>query len=342
MPVTNEGAAPFVADGVSAFERAYASSSERREHWLRLGGRTVRLRVAGAELARRLTPALVHLETPPGGPTDLSVNCWDRTATGVPPPAPPASNEDFLPRGRMRGYVHHRVRITYDRWMRMICAYDRDRGEAWVHVADADLLPPWLDRAPLREVLTWWASDADLVLLHASAVASGGGAVALAGASGAGKSTTAMACFAAGMGFLGDDACLVRLDPDPVAHSVYGFAKLEPDAVERLPVLATLPQRCRNGQTVIEPGEGICREAALRAVVLTRVGSSRTSDVRTVAPAAALRELVASSLLEGGGASGGALPTLTRLVQRVPCLRLELGSDLDDVAARVRAIAEAA
>src|SRR5437667_6307955 len=121
--------------------------------------------------------------------------------------------------------------------MRSLCVYDRDAAEAYVHTADAAHIPDWVRRAPLRNVLTWWANDRGLAFLHAGAVTDGAGAVVLAGGSGAGKSTTAMACLAAGLGFVGDDACLVRLDPHPVVFSVYGFAKLEPDALARLPTL---------------------------------------------------------------------------------------------------------
>ena len=49
-----------------------------------------------------------------------------------------------------------------------------------------------MDRAPFRTILTWWAADHRLALVHAAAVATGDGAVVLAGTSGAGKSTTAL------------------------------------------------------------------------------------------------------------------------------------------------------
>jgi hypothetical protein len=207
-----------------------------------------------------------------------------------------------------------------------------------MHVADANLLPGWIDRAPLREILTWWASDCDLVFLHASAVAGACGAVALAGASGAGKSTTALACFTRGMRWMGDDACIVRMDPTPTAFAVFGYAKLEPDALLRLPALANLPQRRRDGQTIIEPGEAVSRVAPLRAIVLTQVGTGRRSQLEAITAQDALKRLVASSLLEGGGASGNALSSMARLVNVVPCYALELGSDLDHVVATVKRV----
>src|SRR5690606_23216096 len=102
------------------------------------------------------------------------------------------------------------------------------------------IVPRWFDRAPFRTILTWWAADQGLPLLHASAVADDSGAVAIAGASGAGKSTTALACLAAGLRIVGDDACLVRFDPEPTIYSIYARAKLEPDALAKLPSLASL------------------------------------------------------------------------------------------------------
>src|SRR6185369_6035541 len=127
---------------------------------------------------QRLVPALAHLRVAPRERADFSISCGDRAQTGVAPPPPPLEQEDFLARNRVRGFVHHGYRITYDSWMRMLSVYNRDEREAFVHVADADLLPPWVDRAPMREILTWWASDHELVFLHASSVATETGAVA--------------------------------------------------------------------------------------------------------------------------------------------------------------------
>ena len=103
-------------------------------------------------------------------------------------------------------------------------------------------------------------------------------AVVFAGTSGAGKSTTALACLAAGMEFIGDDACLVAPGTGSTVHSVYGLAKLEPDAARRLPRARPFStDGARDGQTLVDPGERMRLQAPLRAIFLPSVtGNSAT------------------------------------------------------------------
>ena len=68
-------------------------------------------------------------------------------------------------------------------------------------------------------------------VLHASTVAFDDLAVAFVGPSGQGKTTTAMACLAAGHRVLSDDVAAIRLTDDgPVVQGGYGAIKLHPEA----------------------------------------------------------------------------------------------------------------
>ena len=76
----------------------------------------------------------------------------------------------------------------------------------------------------------------DLVLLHASAVAIGSGAVAFAGPSGAGKSTLLGAFVAAGHTAIADDLSLIEPGPEQTARlrAAPGYLRLWPDSVRAL------------------------------------------------------------------------------------------------------------
>jgi len=320
-------------------ERAWATTPTD-ETWLSLAEHPVQLRIAGAGLHARSFPALAHLVGPPGRAA-LRIDCWDRNTTGVAPPPPPVPQHSSFMRGGARELAGRDIRMTYDSWMRMLCVYDRRHHRAFVTVADAEHIPSWVDRAPLRTIFTWWAGDTGLAFLHASAIASGDGAIVLAGASGSGKSTTAMACFADGLGFIADDACLVQLDPAPTVFTVYGKAKLERDAFERLPQLAELAMNPNGASVVIDATDRVVPSAPLRAVVLPTLADGRGSHLARVSPTTARRLLVSTTLVEGG-AGGAALGPITELAGRVPCYRLELGSDLTDVVSTVRTVLGAA
>lgn len=330
---------PFVSDTFAAFDKACASTRENRDVTLRLAGHDIALRYAAPELSARFRPTLAHLEVPhPATPADLSIGCWELPATGVAPPPPPWSLDDFLIRGRIRGHADGPVRAAYEEWARVLTLYDRRIARAVVYSADPERVPPWFDRAPFRTILTWWSADQGLPLLHASAVADDTWAVAIAGASGAGKSTTALTCLAGGLRIVGDDACLVRLDPEPTIYSVYARAKLEPDALERLPSLASLIVDRHNDQTLIDPGPRRAEKARLRAVLLPTITHRSDTRVTPMGTTDAVKLLVHSSLQEGVGIVDGALGALTSLVKAVPCMRLEIGTDLDGVVLAIRSV----
>lgn len=84
----------------------------------------------------------------------------------------------------------------------------------------------------LPRVLAWQGR----VVLHAACVASAAGAIAFLGASGSGKSTLAAAFARAGWVLLGDDAILVRRDPNGGFEAVptYTGLRLLPSALEQL------------------------------------------------------------------------------------------------------------
>jgi hypothetical protein len=344
LPVAADQIDEFVDAALAAFERAWDGAKrtgQTHELSLTLARRAIRLRIAGARMAARFVPALAHalsVESSAMPASDLVISCWDRSEAGEPPPPPPWSFDDMLPRGRVRGHTQDRVRVAYDTWMRMLCVYDRERATALVHIADIDEIPHWIDRSPLRSVLTWWAADRELAFLHASAVALGDAAVAIAGASGSGKSTTALACYSAGFDFIGDDACIADVGAEPALYPVYGVAKLELDALDRLPSLRSQARAVASdsSQHLLEPGDRLRTRASFRAMVLPEIVDQDHSELVEVTGREALRVLVPSSLLEGMGAGGSSLHALTRLVDAVPVFRLACGRDLDGVVRCVR------
>jgi hypothetical protein len=341
-PGAPDASEQFARSTFAAFADAFDASALASEQRLRLAGRALHVRFVAPQLDARFSPTLAHLvdtrDVDP--PVDLRVGFWDRSLTDVAVPPPPWGLDDYLPEARIRGHLDGRIRATFDATARILSLYDRDAREAVVHVADSATVPDWMDRAPFRTILTWWAADRGFVLLHASAVAWGDGAVVLAGGTGAGKSTTALACLAAGLDLLGDDACLVGLDPAPRVWSVYKRAKLEPDAALWLPSLDALAVERRPDQTHIDPGVHHRREAPLLAVLLPRVTGATTTRATPMKRTEAMGVLAATTLLEGGAMAREALATLTALARDVPCLRLELGRELDGVADTVRTVIE--
>lgn len=287
---------------------------------LSIAGSRVRVRIAGPDMVDIVRPALRHALVAADGDPDLTIDVWDRATTGVAPPPPAWSHDDLLATGVVRGQANDRYTITYDTWMRMLTVYDRMRGRAFVHVADAREVPDWVRRSPLRNPISWWAAEAGMAVLHAGTVGDGDGAVAVTGRSGSGKSTTTMACVEAGMHFLGDDACVVRFEPEAVAAPMFGLCKVDDGA---------------GAERVLDLTERTAASLPLRAVAVVSVAPQRHTSFEVVSSAWAFRALVEGSLDEGAGT---ALAGLRRVAVEVPCFRMRLGSDRAGVVAAIREV----
>ena len=110
----------------------------------------------------------------------------------------------------------------------------RDGREILVEAAGADLgdLCPYILSSGFAAICI----QRGLVLLHASAVAIGDGAVVFAGPKGAGKSTLLAAFVAAGYAAIADDLALIEAGGDRTARvwSAPGCLRLWPDSVRAL------------------------------------------------------------------------------------------------------------
>lgn len=336
---TRPSVAPQVVDAfVAECFRAFEQNGPTADRVL-MADRVVEVRWAAPALRERFMPALRHLLVEESSAAvSLTVCCWDGATTTRPLPEPPWPRADFVGGSRIRGHITGPVVATYDADGRLFQLSDRPRSRALLHVAGARRLLDWHDRSPFRQLLSLWAEDAGLALLHGSTVGSSGHAVVLAGRSGSGKSTSAMACVAAGMDFLGDDACLV--DPTgPRVASMYGRAKLEPDAARWLVpslVLDKPVESDRHGATLLSP-PGVLASAALSAVLLVSVGRRVQTTLSEPVPRSEARDALADSLSEENkGLRPAAVEALAAVVDAVPVRHLEVGTDVERLVAAVR------
>lgn len=170
------------------------------------------------------------------------------------------------------------------------------------------------------QVLPTAAALQGLTLLHASAVSVGGGAVALIGGSGVGKSSLAHHLRLGGAGHLTDDVAAVSFDAGEVmCHPGPGLAVLPP---EELGPPGEEPEDEHERFVRLEAAPG---GAPLRAMVFIRRGGTGMEPALTALRPADPRLLLAASFaphLPAPGHQARELEGAGRLATSVPCLEL--------------------
>ena len=327
---------------MAGFERAQQRTGPALELDVGFGPRTVRLRFAGESLADALTPALAHLRVPTTPTVDLTVHLWDSRSSGA--MLSPLIEvlrqhvtwhpfDRLTPRHEIIGVSNDRVPATLDHWSGALSVYDRATASAVYWVDDACGVPYFERAAPLRTLLSWWLSDVGFQSMHAAAVGSAEGGVLLAGRGGSGKSTTALRCLEAGLGYVADDYCVVSVGPPPQAFSMYNTAKVNGSAdLEQLPRFRPMvenPDAAGDEKLMMflarHVPELLVRSFPIEAILVPVVGDGPTS-LDAISPATALRALGPTTLLQRPGSDGAALRAMGALVRSVPSYELRLGS----------------
>jgi hypothetical protein len=343
-PARSAEAIQFFDDARDAFERAVERVGVR-EHDLLIAGARIRLRFAGAALEPLLLPSIEHSRaSDDGDDVALTVMFFDNQSTGVRMPAPAWGAYDYGPKGSIVGFNDDRIRTAYIPGVHILNLYDAERREGIYWVAEPDVVPWW--ETPLRTIVHWWAAPTTLQPLHGGAVGLNGEGVLVVGNSGAGKSTTTLACLEAGMQYVGDDYLVVDT-ATATAYSLYSTVKLEPENLERFPSLAPLvfnAGRLDEQKAIVRlnehRGDRLVSSLRLRAMVMPHVTGERDSRLEPGSAAEALRILAPTTSFHLPGYAREVVTKLGALVRALPCYRLEAGTDLDGVVATITELLE--
>ena len=341
---SREERADFFQSLLRSFLRAQAQGGSRFDG--QLGEHRFCLQGAGETLLARLTPALSHLQVP-AGEAQLTVCVWDCESTGVSLPLLAQAFFEGIsancwkwldPRFELRGFNDERFRCVYRLGPTNILSFlDLETSTALYWMQKASDLPYWEVGSPLQTILNWWSAEHGLQYVHAAGVGSAEGGLLLTGPGGSGKSTTALACLEAGMGYLGDDYCMVS---DQEVFSLYATAKLVGEAdLLRFPSLRNWVEnedRAPEDKILLNlarhRSSSLLLRAPLKAVVLPRVHGPGPSRLRQVRGAEALLALAPTTLFQLAGSQQLGMSRMKELLRKAPCYVLELGPDIPQIA----------
>jgi hypothetical protein len=191
----------------------------------------------------------------------------------------------------------------------------------------------WHFAAPLRQILHWHCVHRGQALLHAAAVSSGGRAALITGPGGSGKSTTSLLCHRAGLGFLGDDYCVVEPTGDGVdVFGLYRTAKV----TERSRRLFRSPLEhafleVDQEKRAVYLDDALAGPVPADALFIARVDETLPSHR---APATRMQALAAAgptSVLQQRGGGALALGILAAAVRKLPAEHLVVSRDVEEV-----------
>lgn len=323
----------YLAYCAAAVEHA-ASRQPIHEHHLQVGGVCLTLRVIGAALAEATLPALAHLLSDEKGTTpNITLHLWDGAETGVWPPRPPFTPEDYHRYGQ-RAVAHSGgFSLMHTPSVGQLFAYDRASRQGYFWVEDAGQLSIYERAAPLQTLFHWALREFGWQIVHAAGIGTEAGGVLLIGNSGAGKSTTALSCLTGGgLRLLSDDKCLARLDPVPQAFATFSSGKIKADMMGRLPHLRNqlqgwdTPVKAGKGLVFFHPhfADQLITSFPIRALVVPHVALQADPALRPIAPGEAFRVFGPSTVIWLPGAEAESYRFTADLSRRLPCYQLDL------------------
>jgi hypothetical protein len=152
----------------------------------------------------------------------------------------------------------------------------------------------------------------------------------------------------AGLNFVSDDYCLLEGEPEPMAHALFGTAKLHVEHLARFP--------CLPADAVLRPAEAgekaillvekavpgrMAASLPVRSVLSARVTGASRPRLVPISSAEALRAVAPSTLMQLYRDERSPCGDIAALVRRLPCYRLELGEGLAAVPDLIRRHLEA-
>jgi hypothetical protein len=325
------------SEWIAALREAAAKARAKAGHAdvnVVVAGQPIRIRVAPANLRALLDPLAA---ADGSGEDGRTIELWDVAACGVAPPRLPREGRRVAAgMGAISWLSSPNTAGSWQDGGPVLLTWDAVGGTVSGWIGDSNHLPAWQRAAPLRAPLNWVLRGPGRALVHAAAVGRGGArGLLIGGAGGSGKSTTALSWLLAGGDFAGENDVLVDLDGSdgPAAAPVYANAKVDAGTIRMLPELAATAGPADDelgGKSVLDvrklrPGQPT-GPIQIGAVVIPRVAGRALPAVKPIAPAAALRALAPSSVLQLPGERGG-LAVMAALVRELPSFEVELALD---------------
>ena len=314
-----------------------------------IASKQIRLRSLHPYLIERLKPAISHLslgdrETK----ADLVISLIDLSQlVDMKLPKIPwgqlinHGHRGFHVDGLYLQYVHI---LSTD--VRILSVYNSKTNHAFYLVSDAKRLPWYISGAPMHEILYWWTRDQDMHILHSGVIGSDYKAVALLGAKGAGKSTLVLNALEYGFKYIAEDYCIVTIDQEPIAYSLYNSAKFTDYTFEHFPHFTRFRRNQASGKDKhlvyyreIYPDQ-LVNARPLSAFISPKLVKDAVSKLNSISQDQAFLDLISSTTLQNPIFETTSKTFFQKLSTRLPAYELVHWADTEQTLTLISEVME--
>ncbi|SFR34912.1 hypothetical protein SAMN04488005_0729 [Yoonia tamlensis] len=220
--------------------------------------------------------------------------------------------------------------------------FDVDRAIGIQWMASREGYPAWDAGSPLRNFVQWHLGAVDRSLLHGGTLALDGAGVLLAGAGGAGKSSTVLAGIFAGLQSVGDDYVLVDAGKR-AACPVFDTLKQDEAGLRRLGQWdhAAIPKAAnwqgKHQFYLPDVTDGaLASQIDLKAILLPHLTHGDQTSVTPVDAKSAFIALAPSGVTQIHCDRPRLFSVAGKIARLLPAYRLDLGTEPDEITAVLR------
>jgi hypothetical protein len=305
----------------------------------RFAGHTARVRIAGPGLAADVDKSLCYVRAEAEATPELTIDVWDDAEVGPLGLLPWPEDADY--HGLIS--VTEDARYVLNQRPSSVLLLDRDENHIVGCVRGRNALFQDERARPFHRLVSIWLDDLGIQIIHAGLVAQDGKGLLFAGKSGAGKTTSTIACFLGGLTYLSDDCVALesKAEGGLVAHTFY--ATFMHDSMELFPSLVPIahpPNHSFEAKDTVflqdHETERFGHQVDIAAVVVPKLFDRADTTYRRASTMDAMLALAPSSLWILPASAKHALAKLDEVVTTVPAYWLELGRDIDQTAETVK------
>lgn len=341
MPLFSEaGIVSMIEAFLYSFETVFSSATHHRK--LNVAGAT--FEVASYDLGY-IDQAARALSTREGASTTSCriavINANDNACA-----APVWPFETFHEREVEAALAKTQYRLHYFSDLNFWQVFDTQRkiGIQWMTAADGS--PLWDSGSPLRNFVQWRLGGKTASLLHGGTLALAECGVLLAGAGGAGKSSTVLAGIFGGLQSVGDDYVLVDSET-LTARAIFDTLKQDEAGLRRIGQWdhAAIPKEAnwQNKYQFYLPDVGagaLPASIALRAILLPKLTHGPTTTITPISAKEAFLALAPSGVTQIHCDRARLFSVAGQVSRKLPAYQLQLGTQPDEIVGVLRQFLE--